>query len=62
MYNIQDVYGWPGIDNKLHQIKINVHYSIWNHPSKELKWRENQDRKEMPIYSIDMKMDNGRQL
>ena len=34
MYNIQDVYGWEDIDNKLHQIKINLHYSIWNHPTK----------------------------
>ena len=59
MYNIQDVYGCPDIDNKLHSIKINVHYSIWNHLSKEHKWREKQDEKEMSIYSIDMKIDNG---
>ena len=62
MYNIQDVYGWPDIDNKLHHIKINLHYSIWNHLSKVHKWRERQDNKEMSIYSIDMKIDNGHWL
>ena len=50
MYIIHDVYGWVDTDNKLHYIKINFHYSIWNHPSKEHKWREKQDRKEMSIH------------
>ena len=49
MYSTQDVYGFPNIDNKLHWVKINVHYSIWNHPSKEHKWRENTYKKEMSI-------------
>ena len=62
MYSIQDVYGCLYIDNKLHQIKINVHYSIWNHPSKEHKWREKQDQKEMYMYSIDTNIDTGHWL
>ena len=49
MYSNQDVYGFPDIDNKLYWIKISEHYSIWNHPSKEHKWRENTDKKEMSI-------------
>ena len=59
MYSIKDVYGCLEIDNKLHSIKINVNFSIWNHPSKEHKWRDLQDMKEISIYSIDMKIDNG---
>ena len=56
------MYGCLEINNKLHSIKINVHYSIWNHPCKVHKWRERQGNKEMSIYSIDMKIDNGHWL
>ena len=59
MHNIPDVYGWPDIDNKLQYIKINLHYSTWNHPCKVHKWREKKHIKEMSIYIIDMKIDNG---
>ena len=59
MYIIQDVYGWAYNENKLHQTKINFHYSIWNNPSKVHKWRESKDNKQMSIYRIDKKIDNG---
>ena len=59
MYNNQYVYGWEDIDNKLHQIKINLYYSIWNHPSKVHQWKERQHNKDMSIYIIDMKIANG---
>ena len=62
MYSVQDVYDCSDIDNKLHWIKINVHYSLWNHPSKVHKWREKQNMKEIPIYSIYMNIGNGQLL
>ena len=62
MYSIQYVHGCPNIDYKLHRIKMNVHYSIQNYPSKVHKWRERKDMKEMSIYSIDTNIDNGHWL
>ena len=38
---------------------MNVHYSMWNYPSKVHKLREKKDMKEMYKYSIDMNIDHG---
>ena len=40
-------------------LKICLHYIIWSHPSKLHQWKERQHKKDMSIYIIDMKIDNG---